>query len=124
MNRLVRCFDERTRWKHQKTKRKTKMLNRCLNVVLAAGLAVAIMAVPAGIANAKENVGTRVEGLTVKPKLPPVINVPAPVRPGKPIGLVLPPKPIGVILPPKPIGVILPPKPIGVILPPKPIGVI
>src|SRR5215468_8374103 len=116
MNRLVRCFDERTRWKHQKTKRKTKMLNRCLNVVLAAGLAVAIMAVPAGIANAKENVGTRVEGLTVKPKLPPVINTPAPVRPGKPIGLVLPPKPIGLVLPPKPIGVVLPPKPIGVIL--------
>src|SRR5262245_1067857 len=103
------------------------MLNRCSNFVVAAGLTVAIMAVAAGPANAKENIGTSVMGRTVKPKTAGVTGIVLP--PTNPLiitGIVLPPKkpPIitGIVLPPKPpvIGIVYPPKPpvIGIVLPP------
>jgi len=110
------------------------MLNRCSNFVLAAGLTVAIVAVAAGSAHAKENIGTRVEGLTVKPKTPVVTGIVYKPPGGKLIGFV-PPKvvgrvPIGVVgrVPLNPIGVVgrVPLNPIGVVgrVPLNPIGVV
>ena len=52
------------------------MMNHYSNIVLAAGMTVAIMTLTAGSASAagnakmmtRENVGTRVQGLSVQPK--------------------------------------------------------
>jgi hypothetical protein len=119
-----------TKWRDGNNKnkiRKTKMLNRRSNFVLAAGMTVAIMALAAGSASAaggnasgkmmlRENVGTRVEGISVQPK-------PVGIRanPGKVTGIVLPPRkpPInGIVLPPGKVTGIVKPPINGIVLPP------
>jgi hypothetical protein len=85
-------------------------MNHRSNFVLSASMTVVIMTLTAGSASAaghgkmaSENVGTRAQGISVKPK--PTID------PTKIVGFKIQPRPQGIMIPPKPTGL----KPTGLI---------